>query len=410
MRAFFLVTLFAAGAVAQSSGTFAVHAARVHPVTQQPIDDGVVIVEDGKILAIGRAADLLPLPGGVEVRTAKVLVPGFIDAHATAGLTGYLNIPHDQDQLDPSAPIQPELRAIDAYNAHEELVGWLRGFGITTLHTGHGPGALISGQTMVVKTHGRSVEKDVVRPFAMLACTLGDSGRTGRGESGSNKPGTRARSVALLRAALIEARAYRRKSRAAAGDPDKMPEHDLGKAALAEVLAGNVPLLVTAHRAHDLLSALRIAAEFEIKVVLDGAAEAYLLQDEIKAAGCWVLPHPAMARTRGEMGNATMELPKILAAAGIPFAMQSGYESYVPKTRVVLWETGVSVGQGLPADRALQALTIDAARLLGIADRTGSLEVGKDADLAWFDGDPFEYTTHCLGVAIDGRVYAGEPR
>ena len=402
--------LFAAVVAAQEGPTFVVRATKVYPITAAPIEDGAVLVENGKITAVGRAADLLPAPSGVEVIESEVLVPGLIDAHATAGLTGYLNIPHDQDQLDGTRPIQPELRAIDAYNAHEELVQWLRGFGITTLHTGHGPGALVSGQTMVVKTHGRSIDEDVLRPFAMIACTLGDAGRSGRGDSGSKKPGTRAKSVALLREALLEARDYRDKVAAAGEDTDKLPELDLGKAALAAALAGEVPLLITAHRAHDLLSALRVAREFGVKVVLDGAAEAYLLQDEIKAAGCWVLPHPAMMRTRGEAGNATMELPKILAEAEIPFALQSGFEGYVPKTRVLLFEAAISVAHGLPFDRALQAMTIDAATLLGVADRTGSLEVGKDADLAWFDGDPFEYTTHCLGVAIDGRVYAGEPR
>jgi len=410
MRSLLVLTALAASIAAQDKGTFAVRAVMVYPVASAPIENGVVVVENGKIRAVGKAEDLLPLPAGVDVIEAAVLVPGFIDAHATAGLSGILNTPHDQDQLDPSDPIQPELRAIDAYNAHDELIAWLRGFGITTLHTGHAPGALISGQTMVVKTHGRSVEKDVLKTLAMVACTLGDAGRSDRRDPNGNKPGTRARSVALLREALIEARAYLRKSRAAAGDEDEMPEHDLGLAALSEVLAGNVPLLVTAHRAHDLLSALRVAEEFDLRIVLDGAAEAYLLSEEIKAAECWVLPHPAMARTRGELGNATMELPRILAEAGIPFAMQSGFESYVPKTRVVLFETAVSVGRGLAAERAIEALTIGAATLLGVADRIGSLEVGKDADLAWFDGDPFEYTTHCLGVAIDGIRYAGEQR
>jgi imidazolonepropionase-like amidohydrolase len=317
------------------------------------------------------------------------------------GLSGLLNIPHDQDQLERSSPIQPELRAIDAFNARDELVAWLRGFGITTVHTGHGPGALVSGQTFVVKLHGRGADQDVVVPLAMVATTLGDGGRALQGKA----PGTRAKSVAMLREQLQKAREYVQKKQKDPASPT-----DLGLDVLGKVLAGEVPLLITAHRAHDLLAALRVSKEFGIKVVLDGAAEAYLVLPEIQAAAAWVLPHPAMARTRDELENGTMELPKLLLDAKVPFALQSGYESYVPKTRVVLWEAGVAVGHGLPTDAALKALTIDAAKLLGIDAKVGSLVAGKDADLALFDGDPFEYTTHCVGTVIDGVQFTGAPR
>jgi imidazolonepropionase-like amidohydrolase len=379
---------------------FAVLGKTVVTMAGDPIQDGGVIVRDGKIERVGKEAELA-LPADMPVLRAAIVTPGLIDAHATVGLSGLLNIPHDQDQLERSSPIQPELRAIDAFNARDELVAWLRGFGITTVHTGHGPGALVSGQTFVVKLHGRSADQDVVVPLAMVATTLGDGGRAREGKA----PGTRAKSVAMLREQLQKTREYVQKKQKDAATPT-----DLGLDVLAKVLAGEVPLLVTAHRSHDLLSALRVAKEFGIKVVLDGAAEAYLVLPEIQAAGVWVLPHPAMARTRDELANGTMELPKLLLDAKVPFALQSGYESYVPKTRVVLWEAGVAVGHGLPADAALKALTVDAAKLLGIDARVGSLVAGKDADLALFDGDPFEYTTHCVGTVIDGVQFTGTPR
>lgn len=374
----------------------AVRGAQVWTMAGEPIADGLVLVRDGKIAAVGPAASVVVPADAVLVRAA-VVTPGLIDAHATVGLTGLRNVPHDQDQLERSAAMQPELRAIDAFHARDELVGWLRSFGITTVHTGHGPGALISGQTMVVKLHGRSADQDVVKPLAMVAVTLGDGGR---GPGGKN-PGTRAKSVAMLREQLQKAKEY-----AARRQKDPESAVDLGLDVLAKVLAREVPLLVTAHKSHDLQAALRVAAEFDVQVVLDGAAEAYLLLPELQAAKCWVLPHPAMARTDGELKNGTMELPKLLRDAGVPFALQSGYEGYVPKVRVVLFEAGVAVGHGLPADAALRALTIDAARLLGVDARLGSLEVGKDADLALFDGDPFEYTSHCVGVVLDGRHLA----
>ena len=401
MRAFPCL-LLAAVAVAQEPAagkpagrSFAVLGGTVVTMAGAPIADGGVLVRDGKIEKVGPAAELA-IPADFPVVRAAVVTPGLIDAHATVGLSGLLNIPHDQDQLEKSSPIQPELRALDAFNPRDELVGWLRGFGITTVHTGHGPGALVSGQTMVVKTHGRSVEADVVVPLAMVAVTLGDGGRGRDGKA----PGTRAKSVAMLREHLQKAREY-----AAKRQKDPAAAVDLGLETTAKVLAGEVPLLVTAHRAHDLQAALRIQREFGIKMVLDGAAEAYLVMPDIVAAQCWVLPHPAMARTGGELKNGTMELARLLLDAKVPFALQSGYEGYVPKTRVVLWEAGVAVGHGLPAEAALRALTIEAARLLGVDKRLGSLEVGKDADLALFDGDPFEYTTHCVGAVIDGVHY-----
>jgi len=383
-----------------SPATFAVFAGELWTMAGAPIRDGVVLVRDGKIVAVGAAAEV-DVPDGTPVLRARVVTPGLIDAHATVGLSGVLNVPHDQDMLERSAPVQPELRALDAYNARDPLVGWLRGFGVTTVHTGHGPGALVAGQTMVVKLHGRGADADVVKPLAMLAVTLGEGGRA----QGPKAPGTRAKSVAMLREHLQKAREY-----AAKRAKDPTAPVDLALDAAAKALAREVPLLVTAHRALDLQSALRVGREFGVDVVLDGAAEAYELLPELQAAGCWVLPHPAMARTGGELKNGTMTLPKLLADAGVPFALQSGYEAYVPKSRVVLFEAGVAVGRGLAPQRALAALTVDAARLLRIDDRAGSLVVGKDADLALFDGDPFEYTSHCLGTVIDGVQYVGAPR
>lgn len=395
-----LTLVLAALPQGEPPAVFAVAGETVHTSAGEPIRNGVVLIRDGRIERVGVEAEV-ELPEGVPVRRAAVVTPGLIDAHATVGLTGILNVRHDQDQLDRSAAVQPELRALDAYNARDPLVAWLRSLGVTTVHTGHAPGALVSGQTMVVKTHGRSADEDVVVPLAMVAATLGDGGRGADGKS----PGTRAKAVAMLREQLQKAREYRRKR---ADDPDAAI--DLGLEVLGRVLQREVPLLVTAHRAHDLQSALRVAAEFDLRIVLDGAAEAYTLLPELRRAEVWVLPHPAMARTHGELKNGTMELPKLLLDAGVPFALQSGFEGYVPKTRVVLWEAGVAVGHGLPADAALRALTIDAARLLGLEARLGSLEPGKDADLALWDGDPFEYTTHCLGTVVDGVEYRDGPR
>jgi imidazolonepropionase-like amidohydrolase len=320
------------------------------------------------------------------------------------GLAGVLNQPGDQDQLESSAPIQPELRAIDAYNPRETLVGYLRNLGITTIHTGHAPGALISGQTMIVKTRDGVLDTGLINPTAMVAVTLGGSGLAPAGRS----PGTRSKAIAMLRAELIKAQEYQAKMDAAAAD--KKPERNLRLDTLGRVIKREIPLLVNVHRAADILSALRVAKEFNIRLVLDGAAESYLVADQIKAAGVPVIIHATMARAGGDTENLSMETASTLQKAGIPIALQSGYESYVPKTRVVLFEAGAAAANGLTFEQALATVTIGAARILGVERRIGSLEPGKDGDLALFDGDPFEFTTHVMAVVIDGQIVSQEVR
>jgi len=382
--------------VSSAQAQLAVRADTLYTMAGAPIENGVVLIRDGKIEQVG-PAQAIRIPEGYRVLEAVVVTPGLIDAHSVVGLAGILNYDHDQDQLDTSDPIQPELRAIDAYNARERLVEWVRSFGVTTLHTGHGPGAVISGQTMLVKTRGETVEEALIDSVATVAATLGPMV-----ERYFRSPGTRAKAVAMLRAELLKAQAYRRKLQAS--DPSRRPEPDLGMETLVRVLDGEIPLMITAQQVPEIMAALRLQREFGFRLILDGAAEAYLVLDAIKQAGVPVILHPAMVRPRGETVNATLETAARLHEAGIPFAFQSGFESYVPKTRVVLFEAAMAVANGLPRTAALEALTIQAARILGIADRVGSLEPGKDADLVLFDGDPFEYTTHVCGVIIEGEL------
>ena len=379
--------------------SLAVRADLLYTAAGPAIQDGVVLIQDGKITAVGKAANV-KIPTGVLVKHAQVALPGLVDGRSTVGLSGLLNQAHDQDQLESSAPIQPELRAMDAYNGRDPLVGYLRSLGVTTLHTGHGPGALISGQTFVIKTDATEVTRGVLKAQAMVAATLGDSSKATR-ESGK-APGTRAKQIAMLRAELVGAQEYGRKLKEA--EKGKEPARDLRKETLLQVLRKELPLLATAHRAQDILSLLRLAKEFDLTIVLDGGAEAYLVLDELKTAKLPVILHPTMARAFGEQENLSLETAAKLKAAGIPFAFQSGFEGYVPKTRVILWEGALAAANGLSFDATLEALTLAPAKLLGIADRVGSLEKGKDGDLALFDGDPFEFTTHCVGTVINGVV------
>jgi len=397
----FLIAFLAICAPQISAQQLAVRGETVYTMAGQAIRDGVVLTRDGKVEQVGSASEVM-IPAGYKILRAKVVTPGLIDAHSVVGLSGYLNQPHDQMQLELSASIQPELRATDAYNARERLVEWLRGVGVTTIHTGHAPGALISGQTMIVKTYGDEVDDAVIVPSAMVMATIGTAGMGQAGKS----PGTRAKQISMLRSEFLKAKEYDAKQTTA--KEDQKPARDLRVEAFVRLLKREIPLLVNAQRAQDIISALRLAKEFNLRLILDGAAESYLVVDEIKAANVPVIVHPTMYRAGGETENLSMETATTLRKAGIQVALQSGYETYVPKTRVVLFEAAVAAANGLTLEEALATVTIDAARILGINNRVGSLEKGKDADLALFDGDPFEYTSHVIGVIINGKIVSEE--
>jgi len=373
-----------------ANGQIAVKGETVWTMAGEPISNCVVLVNNGKIEAIGPQSSV-QIPADYKVISAKVVTPGLIDAHTVIGLNGYLNQPHDQMALEGSGPLQPELRAIDAYNSDEKLIEWVRQFGVTTIHTGHQPSALVSGQTMIAKTTGKDVDEATLVPTAMIAVTLGEDSLAAQGKS----PGTRAKEMSMLRAELIKAQENSKKT-----DAPK----DLRSDIMVRVIKREIPLLITANKAQDIMTALRLAKEFNLKIVLDGAAEAQLLLNEIKASGFPVIVHPTMARANGDEMSLSMEDAAKLKAAGIPVALQSGYEGYVPKTRVVLFEAAMAAANGLSQRDALALVTIDAAKILGLDARIGSLEKGKDADLAMYDGDPFEWTSHCTGTIINGQV------
>jgi imidazolonepropionase-like amidohydrolase len=394
--------------VAQSAASqIAVRGGLVYTMEGNPIEDGVVLVRDSTIERVGPAASV-PIPDGYEVHDAAVVTPGLVDARGTVGLSGILNQDQDQDHLDTSEPIQPELRAIDAYDPTEELIDWVQRFGVTTVHVAPSPGAPVAGQTAIFKTAGTSVADALVEEAPMVVFVLGSGNRRN-----FESPGTRSKEIAMLREALLEAQQYAAKVEAAEANDDEdeemsPPPRDLRKEALLRVLSGEAAALVTAHRAHDILTALRLADEFDLRMILDGGAEAYLVSDQLSDQRIPVILHPTMIRAGGDAENASFETAALLRDAGITVAIQSGYESYVPKTRVVLFEAAVAAAHGLGTEGALRTITIDAAQILGIDDRVGSLKEGKDADLVLYDGDPFEYTSRVCTVIADGAVVVDE--
>jgi imidazolonepropionase-like amidohydrolase len=377
----------------QVQAQIAVKGETVYTMAGTPIKNGVVLIKDGKIEAVGAN---LQVPQNYKTYSAKVVTPGFVDAHTSVGLAGIYNVPADQQQLEKTSPVQPELRAIDAYNPNEELIGWVRSHGVTTINTGHAPGALASGQLMALKTSASGFN-NLLDTTSMVAFTLGN-----QVAENYNSPKTTAKGIAMLRSELQAAQVYAKK--VGNKDASKRPDRNLKLEALSAVLSGKYKALVTANKAQDIMAALRLAKEFNLDMVLDGASEAYLLVDEIKAAGVPVIIHPTMARAYGENKNISFETAAILAKAGIPVAIQSGFEAYVPRARVLLFEASVAVANGMKPEQALAALTIAPSKIIGQDKRIGSLEKGKDADIVLFDGDPFEYTSHVCTVLVDGKV------
>ena len=371
----------------------------IYTMAGEKIVNGIVLIKDGKIEKVGLQNEIAA-PEDYKKVKGKIVTPGLIDAHSVVGLSGIYNYAHDQDQLEKSDAIQPELRAIDAYNMREKLVEWIRNLGVTTVNTGHGPGALSSGQTMIVKTYGETLQDVIVDSTAMVAFTLGSSV-----SENFKKPGTRSKGVAMLRQEFLNAKAYSEKMK---GNGDKKPDRDLKLETLSKVLSGETPALFTVQKATEIMTALRLQKEFGFKLILDGAAESYLLINEIKGAGVPIILHPTMVRNYGETKNVSLETASKLKKAGIKIALQSGYESYVPKTRVVLFEAAVANANGLAFEDALGTITIDAAEILGISDRVGSIKEGKDADIVLYDGNPFEYTSHVCVVIINGEIVKEE--
>ncbi|MBI3698548.1 MAG: amidohydrolase family protein [Acidobacteria bacterium] len=388
--------------VSLGAQNLAVEGETVHTLSGKgTLKNAVVVVTDGRVTQVGPASSVR-VPAGYRRIAAKVVTPGLIDSHTSLGLSGMFNVTADQDQDETSDPNQADLRAIDGFNPAEPLVRYALENGVTTIQVTPGRANVIAGQAAIFQsTGGSTADALALKPVSAMIFTLGETAKSTYGSKGK-APTTRMAVAAMIRRALVDARNYDRKMQL---DPDKRPARDLKLEALAKVVRGEMPAIFTAQREDDLRTAIRLGQEFNLKYILDGAAEAYLVADEIKKAGISVLVGPTLQRAATlDTRNTTLENAAILANKGIPIAIPSGFEGYVPKTRLVLFEAGVAAANGLGPERALEALTLSPARILGLSDRLGSIEEGKQADLALYDGDPFEYRTHVTNVMVKGRT------
>ena len=377
-----------------SSKKIIVIAGRIHTGVGPPILRGAVLIEEGKIVSVMKT-DEVKVPVDATILTAAEVTPGLIDPFCVAGLTGAWNIPADQDQDELSDPNQADLRVMDGFNPREPLLEFLKATGVTVVHTTPGRLNTIAGRSGIFRTEGYTVESAALKAEAALLVNLGEVPKEAYKGKG---PGTRMGVAGLVRKAFADAEAYRKKQ----PPGPKNPKHE----ALLPALDGKMPVYFAAHRQDDISTALRIASEFKLKPVIALGTEAYRMSDELKKAGVPIVVHPTMQRAAASMetihgftGNAA-----VLADKGVSFTIGTAFEGYVPKVRVLRHEAIVAAASGLGTERALKAVTLDAAKLLGIDKDYGSIENGKVADLVLYDGDPFEHTTHIIRTVMDGRV------
>lgn len=371
---------------------------------------GLVLIRDGKIEAVRSGQQ--QAPEGYTVLKAALVTPGLIDADTTAGISGAYNVSADQDEDEATDPNTADVRTLDSFNPNERLLKVLNEYGVTTVQSAPGPRNPIAGRAGIFKTAGTgsgpmTVEQLVVRQESAMVFNLGETPKATYGKK-EKAPSTRMKTAEIIRHALADAKAYEEKSdkwKKDGSDISKQPTREMKLEALVPVVDGKLPAIFNAYRADDIDTAMRIGGEFHLHYMLASVTEGYLIADAIRRAGVPCLLGPVMQRFDSlQTANATFENPAILKRAGIPMALMTGYESYVPKNRILLFEAGIAAANGLSMEDTLRAVTASAAKILGIDDRVGSLSPGKDADVVLFDGDPFEYTSHVLAVLMSGQL------
>jgi imidazolonepropionase-like amidohydrolase len=390
---------------------------RVMTITHGTMEPGTVLVEGGRIFAVGES---VTIPEDAEQYDAegKVVMPGLIDAHCHVGLwpegVGW----EHSDGNEMTDPITPHLRALDALHPEDPAFKELVAAGVTTVLTGPGSGNLIGGQWVCVKTAPKpSVEQMVLLEPAGMKMALGENPKRVYGEQ-KKAPSTRMGNAAALRAALVDAQNYldqweryetvlaAYQAKVEAGDKEveapKVQERDLKLEALGKVLRREMKARVHAHRADDMLTAIRIAEEFDLDLTLEHATEGYKIADTLAAKGIPVTAGPILfSRLKFELKEMTPKNPGLMAKKGVKVAIQTDEMSAVKYLAI---NAALAVREGMDEEEALRAITIHPAEIIGVDHRVGSLEIGKDADIVVLSGHPLDYRTVTELVLIDGAV------
>jgi imidazolonepropionase-like amidohydrolase len=370
---------------------------------------GSILIEGTKITALGENLEEV-VPSDAEVIDALgcIVLPGFIDAHCHVGIGEEIYRWEGEDFNEMTDPVTPDMRAIDGINPEDEGFRDARFGGVTAVFTGPGSGNVIGGTGVVMKTAGIIVDKMIVRDPAGLKVAFGENPKMVYGEQ-KKMPMTRMGTAALLRQALVDAQVYRDKLEEGKTDPDKIPERDLGLETLLMVINRQIPLRAHAHRADDIMTAIRIAREFNVDLVIEHCTEGHKIAEELAELGYPAVVGPSLTnRAKVELKDKSFKTPGILAKAGVKVAIMTDH-SVTPIEQLPLC-AALAFKAGMDEEDALRAITINSAEILGVSDRIGSLKVGKDADIVIWSEHPFTLAARPLYVIIDGKIVSPESR
>lgn len=374
---------------------------RVLTMAGQTFDPGYVLIENGKISAIGPLADLpQPAPDAdvVDLR-GKWIVPGLIDAHTHVGIGEQGFGREGMDVNETTDPVTPQVRAIDATNPDDEAFRDALAAGVTAVNVMPGSANVIGGLAFAVKTYGSRIDQMVLRNPTGMKAAMGENPKRTHGDA-KRMPSTRLGIAALFRDLCVRTQNYIAKREQA--EPGKPFERDLRLEQMALVLRHEIPMRIHAHRADDILTALRIRDEFGFDMVLDHSTEAFKMPDELLRRNIPAVVGPTLtSRYKVELRERNLKTAGILVKAGVKVALTTDH--WVVPIQHLLLGLMLSVRDGLDRDEALKLVTINPAEILGIADRVGSIVPGKDADLAVFSGDPLDIMQRVVRVYMDGE-------
>jgi len=374
---------------------------KIYTMAGPVIEGGSILIENGKITAVGKDVKA-PANATVVDAEGRMVIPGMIDAHSHLGMVESAIGAEGSDGNESTAPNTAQLRAIDGINPMDVTFEEARNVGITLVATGPGSANVIGGTFVAIKTVGVCVDDMVVKDPVAMKCAFGENPKRVYG-SQRKMPATRMGTAAILREALYKAKQYMEAKERAGDDPSKMPQFDLQKEALIPVLRREIPLKAHAHRADDIFTAIRIAKEFNVRLTLDHCTEGHLVAERLAATGIPGIVGPSFGhRSKFELTHKSFKTAAALSQAGMKIALTT--DSPVTPLHTLPLMAGMAVEAGMDEMEALKAITINAAEIIGVADRVGSIEVGKDADIVIYDGHPFEISGKAWKVFIDGRV------